>query len=221
MEWEITADDAQYYEKQSEIVVRAPRVTIYTEAGQPQAWLTGDEGRLGLAAQGRELGSVELTRRRRPLARRPRAAHRAATYDRPRDLITAPGPVTITGRDDGRKRATAWRSTSRRSSMRLLDDVHTVLEVACRGGPSACRLAVADRPRQPPRNPPGRRRRTRAAGAGPFGFGGLGKSKEPINVTSDNLEYDYKANIVVYRGAVEVIQGDVEAHQRHAHASRS
>jgi lipopolysaccharide export system protein LptA len=43
--------------------------------------------------------------------------------------------------------------------------------------------------------------------ASPFGFDGLGKSKEPINVTSDNLEYDYKANVVVYRGAVEVIQG--------------
>jgi lipopolysaccharide export system protein LptA len=41
----------------------------------------------------------------------------------------------------------------------------------------------------------------------PFGFDGLGKSKEPINVTSDNLEYDYKANVVVYKGSVEVIQG--------------
>jgi len=44
----------------------------------------------------------------------------------------------------------------------------------------------------------------------PFGFDGLGKSKEPINVTSDNLEYDYKANVVIYRGAVEVIQGAVK-----------
>jgi len=41
----------------------------------------------------------------------------------------------------------------------------------------------------------------------PFGLDGLGKSKEPINVTSDNLEYDYKANVVVYKGSVEVIQG--------------
>src|SRR5215472_14637664 len=43
--------------------------------------------------------------------------------------------------------------------------------------------------------------------ASPFGLDGLGKSKEPINVTSDNLEYDYKANVVVYKGSVEVIQG--------------
>src|SRR5215813_14556854 len=48
---------------------------------------------------------------------------------------------------------------------------------------------------------------TQEQGSSPFGLDGLGKSKEPINVTSDNLEYDYKANVVVYRGAVEVIQG--------------
>jgi lipopolysaccharide export system protein LptA len=48
---------------------------------------------------------------------------------------------------------------------------------------------------------------TQQQGSSPFGFDGLGKSKEPINVTSDNLEYDYKANVVVYKGSVEVIQG--------------
>ena len=47
-------------------------------------------------------------------------------------------------------------------------------------------------------------------GGGPFAFGSLGKSKEPITVISDKLDYDYKANIVVYRGAVEVTQGDVK-----------
>jgi lipopolysaccharide export system protein LptA len=46
---------------------------------------------------------------------------------------------------------------------------------------------------------------------GPLGgFGALGKSKEPIHVVSDNLEYDYKRNVVVYRGAVEVVQGNVK-----------
>ena len=48
---------------------------------------------------------------------------------------------------------------------------------------------------------------TQERGSSPFGLDGLGKSKEPINVTSDNLEYDYKANVVVYKGSVEVIQG--------------
>lgn len=36
---------------------------------------------------------------------------------------------------------------------------------------------------------------------------GLGKSKEPIVVTSDRLEYDYRSNVVVYRGAVQALQG--------------
>jgi lipopolysaccharide export system protein LptA len=45
---------------------------------------------------------------------------------------------------------------------------------------------------------------------GPFAFGSLGKSKEPITVISDRLDYDYKANVVVYRGTVEVTQGDVK-----------
>jgi lipopolysaccharide export system protein LptA len=41
----------------------------------------------------------------------------------------------------------------------------------------------------------------------PLGFGaGIG-GKEPITITSDRLEYDYKNGIVVYRGNVEVVQG--------------
>src|SRR5262245_34391054 len=37
-----------------------------------------------------------------------------------------------------------------------------------------------------------------------------GDRKAPITVTADTLEYDYKTNIVVYRGAVQVTQGDVK-----------
>jgi lipopolysaccharide export system protein LptA len=36
---------------------------------------------------------------------------------------------------------------------------------------------------------------------------GLGKSKEPIVVTSDRLDYDYKSNVVVYHGGVQATQG--------------
>ena len=50
----------------------------------------------------------------------------------------------------------------------------------------------------------------RRAGRRPVRLRRLGKSKEPITVISDKLEYDYKDNIVVYRGAVEVTQGDVK-----------
>lgn len=35
---------------------------------------------------------------------------------------------------------------------------------------------------------------------------GLG-GKEPITITADRLEYDYRRNVVVYRGGVEVTQG--------------
>jgi lipopolysaccharide export system protein LptA len=37
-----------------------------------------------------------------------------------------------------------------------------------------------------------------------------GSSKEPITITSDNLEYQYKDGIVVYRGDVLAVQGDVK-----------
>ena len=42
--------------------------------------------------------------------------------------------------------------------------------------------------------------------AGGFGFGAMG-GKEPITVTADRLEYDYRTNVIVYRGSVEVTQG--------------
>lgn len=37
-----------------------------------------------------------------------------------------------------------------------------------------------------------------------------GNSKEPITITSDNLEYQYKDGIVIYRGDVLAVQGDVK-----------
>ncbi len=45
-------------------------------------------------------------------------------------------------------------------------------------------------------------------GTGLFDLGGVGRSKEPITVTADRLDYDYKANVVVYRGNVEAVQGE-------------
>lgn len=46
-------------------------------------------------------------------------------------------------------------------------------------------------------------------GGGAFGLSGFG-GKEPITVTSDTLEFDYKSNVVVYRGSVEVTQGQTK-----------
>lgn len=49
-------------------------------------------------------------------------------------------------------------------------------------------------------------------GQGLFDVGEFGKSKEPITITADQLEYDYKANVVVYRGTVQAAQGRVVLH---------
>jgi lipopolysaccharide export system protein LptA len=43
-----------------------------------------------------------------------------------------------------------------------------------------------------------------------FDLGGTRSNKEPIYIASDTLEYDYKANVVVYRGNVQASQGDVK-----------
>jgi lipopolysaccharide export system protein LptA len=43
-----------------------------------------------------------------------------------------------------------------------------------------------------------------------FDAGGFGNRKEPITVAADRLEYDYKANVVVYRGDVLATQGDTK-----------
>jgi len=42
-----------------------------------------------------------------------------------------------------------------------------------------------------------------------FGDFSLTSKKEPIQITSDKLDFDYKNRRTVFRGAVEVIQGDV------------
>jgi len=46
-------------------------------------------------------------------------------------------------------------------------------------------------------------------GSGFLGISG-GGSKKPITITSDQLEYEYKDGIIVYRGDVQAEQGDVK-----------
>jgi lipopolysaccharide export system protein LptA len=43
-----------------------------------------------------------------------------------------------------------------------------------------------------------------------FDAGSFGKSKEPITIIADRLEYDYKNNVVVYRGDVLATQGETK-----------
>jgi len=51
-----------------------------------------------------------------------------------------------------------------------------------------------------------------APGSGLFNDFTLGSNKEPIHVTADMLEFDYKKQILIYRGGVEVTQGDLSLH---------
>src|SRR5690348_9788197 len=43
-----------------------------------------------------------------------------------------------------------------------------------------------------------------------LGFGNGTKSKEPITITSDTLEYEYKDGIIIYRGDVLAVQGETK-----------
>ena len=131
-EWDIKADDAQYYQKQNEIVVRAPEVTIYTEQGVQRAWLTGKEAHLGLVDDGREVGSMEIRGDVILWLDDLKLGTGTATYDRDRDLITAPGAVTITGRTMN-VNADGMEVDVTPQHIRLLKNVHTLLKPNAEG----------------------------------------------------------------------------------------
>ena len=132
MEWEIKADDAQYYQKQNEIVVRVPEVTIYTEEGVQRAWLTGKEAHLGLVDDGKEVGSMELRGDVILWLDDLELRTDTATYDRDRDLITAPGAVIITGRTMN-VNADGMEVDVTPQHIRLLENVHTLLKPNAEG----------------------------------------------------------------------------------------
>jgi LPS export ABC transporter protein LptC len=131
-EWDIKADDAQYYQKQNEIVVRLPEVTIYTEQGVQRAWLTGKEAHLGLVDDGREVGSMEIRGDVILWLDDLELRTATATYDRDRDLITAPGAVTITGRTMN-VNADGMEVDVTPQHIRLLENVHTLLKPNAQG----------------------------------------------------------------------------------------
>jgi LPS export ABC transporter protein LptC len=124
-EWEIKADDARYFAKEDTIVVRQPEVSIYTDGGELQAWVAGEEGRLVLQGQ-EQLASLVLTGSVILWLGDMELRTDSATYDRERDLITAPGFVAISGRDM-EVRAQGMQVDVTPQRIRLLDAVHTVL----------------------------------------------------------------------------------------------
>ncbi len=124
MMWEITAEDARYFEKQDEVVVREPRVTLFLSDGVRQAHIAGRTGHLRL--EGREVRTVTLQGSVEVRLDDLEMTTEQATYERARDLITAPGPVTIRGRTlDVRGRRMEVDVTPQH--VRLFDDVHTVV----------------------------------------------------------------------------------------------
>jgi len=124
--WEVKAADARYFDDEGTIVVRAPEVVFFFENGKRRATLSGAEGRLKLAGQELETvnvhGDVHVTLDDLVF----RTAE--ASYDRERDLISAPGAVTITGNAiDVQAQGMEVLVTPQR--LRLLAQVQTVLRL--------------------------------------------------------------------------------------------
>jgi LPS export ABC transporter protein LptC len=96
MVWEITAAEAQYFEQDSQIVVVQPRVTFFLKDENRTAHLAGAEGRIGL--DGHDVSTITLRGGVAIQLDDLELATDEATYERDRDLITAPGAVRLRGR---------------------------------------------------------------------------------------------------------------------------
>jgi LPS export ABC transporter protein LptC len=128
--WEIKAAEARYFDEQDAIVVRAPEVIFFFDEGTRRATLSGAEGRLQLAGQELEMvtveGDVRLTLDDLEFRTR------EASYERARDLISAPGTVTITGKALD-VQAQGMEVLVTPQQVRLLAQVHTVLRLDVAG----------------------------------------------------------------------------------------
>lgn len=122
--WEITAKDAQYFERSKEVVVREPYMKFFLEDGEREVRVRGAEGRLSL--DGRELRTLTLRGAVVVQLDDLELETEEATYDRATDLITAPDMVRLHGRGlDVHARGLELRVGPQQ--VRLLDDVHTVV----------------------------------------------------------------------------------------------
>jgi LPS export ABC transporter protein LptC len=122
--WQMTAKDAQFYETRNEIIVREPEITFFVEGGNRETHVSGREGHL--TVDGRELRSVTLVGNVSVRLDDLTLETEEATYDRARDLITSPGPVTVRGRQlDLRGRGMEIQVGPQH--VRLLRDVHTIV----------------------------------------------------------------------------------------------
>jgi LPS export ABC transporter protein LptC len=124
MVWEITAKDARYFEQDDQVVVVEPRMTFFLKDQGRTAHLTGKEGRITL--EGHDVSKLTLSGDVTVQLDDLELDTEQATYDRERDLITAPGVVTVRGRTlDVRGRG--MEVDVGPQHVRLLEDVHTVV----------------------------------------------------------------------------------------------
>lgn len=93
--WEVSAQDAQYFQEDNLVVVRQAKMDLYLRDGRTVG-LKGDEARIIL--DGREINRVELSGAIQVTASEYVIRTERATYDHGRDLISAPGAVEISGR---------------------------------------------------------------------------------------------------------------------------
>src|SRR5438552_10074402 len=111
----------------------------------------------------------------------------AATSAGPRAPAARRGDAASDGRARGRGRGSAGGAPARARPL-----------VAALVLAALASVAAAEPAKEPPK------------GGALFDAGSFGSKKEPIVVTSDTLEYDYKTNVVVYRGEVIAMQGDTK-----------
>jgi LPS export ABC transporter protein LptC len=93
--WEVSAQDAQYFQEDNVIVVREAAMKLYLRDGRTIG-LKGDDARLVL--DGREVQRVELNGSIEVTASDYLVRTDHAVYDHSRDMVSTPGAVEISGR---------------------------------------------------------------------------------------------------------------------------
>ncbi len=95
MVWDITADDAQFFQENGEVVVASPKVTLYLTDGRRQAHITGKEGRLHL--NGKDVRTIDLVGDVKVTLDDLQFTAERATYDEQDDVIHVPGDIVLVG----------------------------------------------------------------------------------------------------------------------------
>jgi len=92
--WEVSAEDAQYFEDEKTVVVRAVVLRLFLRDGRTVA-LKGDEGRIAL--DGRDVTQVDVTGSVEVAVADYTVRTEHATYDHGQRRISTPGAVEISG----------------------------------------------------------------------------------------------------------------------------